>query len=148
MRPAAVVALHAPVAGLERAMTRLIKTPGFLPGAALQGIDIYGDHVFSEKTFAVTDEPARHYVSFTGENVHRLAGAAMRRRLVNALARNYPVLALTEKSTQIMDEITIAADLDLAAGKLDHAFVRAMIEAVYGIDGAELLAGGLCAYDS
>lgn len=145
MRPAPVVALHAPIAGFERAVTRLIETPGFLPGAALQGID--GDYIFSEKTFDVTDEPTRHYVSFTGENVHRLTGAAMRRRLVNALARNYPVLTITEKSRHIVDEITIAADLDLATGKLDHAFVRNLIEVVYGIDGGGPLASGPSAHD-
>ncbi|MBO9194844.1 AAA family ATPase [Rhizobium sp. 16-449-1b] len=144
-RPAPVVALHAPIAGFERAMTRMIETPGFLPGGALQGID--GDYIFSEKTFDVTDEPTRHYVSFTGENVHRLTGAAMRRRLVNALARNYPVVTITEKSTHIVDEITIAADLDLVTGKLDHAFVRSLIEVVYGTDGGELLAGGPNAHD-
>jgi hypothetical protein len=145
MRAAPIVALHAPIAGFERAVTCLIETPGFIPGNALDGID--GDYVFNERTFDATEDPSRRYVSFTGENIHRLTDTALRRRLVNALVRDYPVVAIAEKRKHIPPEIAIAADIDLTAGKLNHAFVGDMIEAVYGIEGGAPLDDRLGAHD-
>ncbi|SIR05184.1 hypothetical protein SAMN05880582_1064 [Rhizobium sp. RU20A] len=83
---APVVSLHAPVSGFERAMRRLIELPGFLPGATPSGID--GDYVYDDDSFVAAEGAGRPYIQFIGESVHRLTGAALQRRLVNALTRD------------------------------------------------------------
>ena len=146
-RSAPVVSLHAPVIGFERAMLRLIETPGFIPGSGTpNGVD--GDFVFNDQTFDVTEEVGRIFVQFVGENVHRLTGTGIKLRLLNALARDYPVVAIAEKRKHIPDEILVTADIDLASGWLDYPFVSNMIEALYGIEASDVLDTWLNAYDA
>nr|CAD6596152.1 ATP-binding protein [Rhizobium sp. Khangiran2] len=146
-RSAPVVSLHAPIIGFERAVLRLIETPGFIPGSATpNGVD--GDYVFNDQTFDVTEEVGRIFVQFVGENVHRLTGSGLKLRLLNALARDYPVVAIAEKRKHIPDEILMTADVDLATGWLDYPFVSSMIEALYGVEASAVLDTWLNAYDA
>lgn len=146
-RSAPVVSLHAPVIGFERAMLRLIETPGFIPGSGTPtGVD--GDYVFNDQTFDVTEEVGRIFVQFVGQNVHRLTGSGIKLRLLNALARDYPVVAIAEKRKHIPDEILMTADIDLATGWLDYPFVSSMIEALHGIEASDVLDTWLHAYDA
>lgn len=146
-RSAPVVSLHAPVIGFERAMLRLIETPGFVPGSGTpNGVD--GDYVFNDQTFDVTEEVGRIFVQFVGENVHRLTGSGLKLRLLNALARDYPVVAVAEKRKHIPDEILMTADIDIATGWLDYPFLSSMIEALHGIEASEVLDTWLNAYDA
>ena len=143
---APVVSLHAPMAGFEQAMRRLIEVPGFIPGGAPNGID--GDYVYDDSSFVGSESTGRTYIQFIGDNVRRIGGAALQRRLVNAMTRDYPVVAISEKSECIPSEITIAADIDLAAGRLDYAFVRTMIAAMHGASGIAALEQWPNAYDA
>lgn len=146
-RSAPVVSLHSPVIGFERAVLRLIETPGFIPGSGTpNGVD--GDYVFNDQTFDVTEEVGRIFVQFVGENVHRLTGSGLKLRLLNALARDYPVVAIAEKRKHIPDEILMTADIDLTTGRLDYPFVSSMIEALYGIEASCVLDTWLNAYDA
>jgi hypothetical protein len=143
---APVVSLHAPIAGFEQAMRRLIEVPGFIPGGAPNGID--GDYVYDDGSFVASEGAGRTYIQFIGDNVRRIGGAALQRRLVNALTRDYPVVAISEKSETIPSEITIAADIDLATGWLDYAFVSTMIEAMHGAAGIAALEQWSNGYDA
>ena len=143
---APVVSLHAPIAGFEQAMRRLIEVPGFIPGGALNGID--GDYVYDDSSFVGSESTGRTYIQFIGDNVRRIGGAALQRRLVNALTRDYPVVAISEKLGCIPSEITIAADIDLTTGRLDYAFVRTMIAAMHGASGIAALEQWPNAYDA
>lgn len=143
---APVVSLHAPMAGFEQAMRRLIEVPGFIPGGAPNGID--GDYVYDDSSFVGSESTGRTYIQFIGDNVRRVSGAALQRRLVNALTRDYPVVAISEKSECTPSEITIAADIDLATGWLDYAFVSTMIEAMHGTAGIAALEQWSHAYDA
>ncbi len=143
---APVVSLHAPMVGFEQAMRRLIEVPGFIPGGAPNGID--GDYVYDDSSFAGLQNSGRTYIQFIGDNVRRVSGTALQRRLVNALTRDYPVVAISQKSDTIPSEITIAADIDLATGWLDYAFVSTMIEAMHGTTGIAALEQWSNAYDS
>lgn len=143
---APVVSLHAPVPGFERAIRRLIELPGFLPGAAPSGID--GDYVYDDGSFAVAEGMGRPYIQFIGESIHRLTGATLQRRLVNALTRDYPVVAIGEKAEAIPSEISIAADIALVGGWLDYPFISMMLEAVYGDTGLAALTQWTNAYDA
>ena len=143
---APIVSLHAPISGFEQAMRRLIEVPGFIPGGAPNGID--GDYVYDDASFAASEGTARTYIQFIGDNVRRIGGAALQRRLVNALTRDYPVVAISEKSECIPSEIAIAADIDLATGRLDYAFIRTMIAAMHGASGIAALEQWPNAYDA
>ena len=143
---APVVSLHAPISGFEPAMRRLIEVPGFIPGGAPNGID--GDYVYDDSSFVGSESTGRTYIQFIGDNVRRIGGAALQRRLVNALTRDYPVVAISEKSECIPSEITIAADINLATGWLDYAFVSTMIEAMHGTAGIAALEQWSHAYDA
>ncbi|WP_322885295.1 ATP-binding protein [Sinorhizobium medicae] len=127
-------------------MRRLIELPGFIPGGALTGID--GDYVYDDSSFVGSESPGRTYIQFIGDNVRRIGGAALQRRLVNALTRDYPVVAISEKSECIPSEITIAADIALITGWLDYAFISTMIEAMHGASGIAALEQWRQAYDA
>ncbi|WP_320200367.1 hypothetical protein RMR16_013585 [Agrobacterium sp. rho-13.3] len=143
---APVVSLQAPIAGFEQAMRRLIETQGFIPGGALNGID--GEYVFDDGVFDGSAQSSRIYVQFMGQSVHRLTASALQRRLVNALTRDYPVVAIAERADQIPSDINIAADIDLTSGWLDYPFISAMIETVHGASGLEALQQWVKAYDA
>lgn len=143
---APVVSLHAPIAGFEQAMRRLIEAPGFIPGGAPNGID--GDYVYDDTSFAGSETSGRTYIQFIGDNARRIGGAALQRRLVNALTQDYPVVAISEKSECIPSEIAIAADINLSTGRLDYAFIRTMIEAMHGTAGIAALEQWSHAYDA
>jgi hypothetical protein len=143
---APVVSLHAPIAGFEQAMRRLIEVSGFIPGGAPNGID--GDYVYDDSSFVGSESTGRTYIQFIGDNVRRIGGPALQRRLVNALTRDYPVVAISEKSETIPSEIAIAADIDLATGWLDYAFVSTMVEVMHGASGIAALEQWSNAYDA
>lgn len=134
---APIVSLHAPISGFEPAMRRLIEVPGFIPGGAPIGID--GDYVYDDTSFAGLENSGRTYIQFIGDNARRIGGAALQRRLVNALTRDCPVVAISEKAECIPSEITIAADINLSTGWLDYAFISTMIEAMHGVAGVAAL---------
>jgi hypothetical protein len=142
---APVVSLHAPMAGFEQAMRRLIEVVGFIPGGAPNGID--GDYVYDDASFAASEGTGRTYIQFIGDNVRRIGGAALQRRLVNALTRDYPVVAISEKSDTIPSEINIAADIALTTGWLDYAFISTMVEVMHGAAGIAALEQWRQAYD-
>jgi hypothetical protein len=143
---APVVSLHAPIAGFEQAMRRLIETSGFVPGGALSGID--GEYVYDDVSFATGEPVGRTYIQFLGHSVQRITGASMQRRLMNALTRDNPVVAISEKIEHIPSEINISADIDLATGWLDFPFVSRMIEATHGPTGLAALEQWSKAYDA
>lgn len=143
---APVVSLHAPMAGFEQAMRRLIEVAGFIPGGAPNGID--GDYVYDDSSFVGSEITGRTYIQFIGDNVRRIGGAALQRRLVNALTRDYPVVAISEKSECIPSEITLAADINLSTGWLDYAFISTMVEVMHGTAGIAALEQWSNAYDA
>lgn len=143
---APVVSLHAPMAGFEQAMRRLIEVVGFIPGGTPNGID--GDYVYDDGSFVASEGAGRTYIQFIGDNVRRIGGAALQRRLVNALTRDYPVVAISEKSECIPSEITLAADINLSTGWLDYAFISTMVEVMHGTAGIAALEQWSNAYDA
>ena len=143
---APVVSLHAPIVGFEQAMRRLIETSGFVPGGALSGID--GEYVHDHASFAGSEGGGRTYIQFIGQSMRRVTSAALQRRLVNALTRDCPVVAIAEKADAIQSEISIAADINLAAGWLDYPFISRMIEVMHGATGIAALEQWPNAYDA
>ena len=143
---APIVSLHAPISGFEPAMRRLIEVPGFIAGGTPNGID--GDYFYDDASFAASEGTGRTYIQFIGDNVRRIGAKELQRRLVNALTRDYPVVAISEKSECIPSEITITADINLAAGWLDYAFISTMIEAMHGASGIAALKQWSHAYDA
>ncbi|MCZ8158814.1 MAG: ATP-binding protein [Rhizobiaceae bacterium] len=131
--PAPVIAMHAPIIGFEPAIRRLIEVPGFVPGGDLKGLD--GEYVYDDMTIAGDEGPGRTYVLLLGHLLRRVAGGNLQRRLLNALRRDYPVVAICEDAKGVPDEIAIAADINLTGGRLDYPFLVLMLEAVYGPTG-------------
>lgn len=81
--PAPVVSLHAPIAGFEQAMRRLIETSGFVPGGGLSGID--GEYVYDDVSFATAETVGRTYIQFLGHSVRRIDAAAPGERVDTGL---------------------------------------------------------------
>lgn len=143
--PAPVIALHAPIIGFEPAIRRLIEVPGFVPGGDLKGLD--GEYVYDDMTIAGDEGPGRTYVLLLGHLLRRVAGGNLQRRLLNALRRDYPVVAICEDAKGIPDEISIAADIKLEGGRLDYPCLVLMLEAIYGPGGRLPLDRWTNAYD-
>ncbi|UWU14065.1 ATP-binding protein [Rhizobium sullae] len=125
-----VVTLHAPLDGFERETLRLLEKSGLVPGGPFAIID--ADHMFDDNHFDVYEgEVRKRLVAFSGAGVHRVTGNALRRRMISALSRDFPILALAEKRSDIPSLLRISADLSLETGKLDRRFVADLIEVFY-----------------
>ena len=125
-----VVTLHAPLDGFEREMLRLLEKSGLVPGGPFAIID--ADHMFDDNHFDVYEgEVRKRLVVFSGAGVHRVTGNALRRRMISALSRDFPILAVAEKRSDIPSLLRISADLSLETGKLDRSFVADLIKVLY-----------------
>lgn len=125
-----VVTLHAPLDGFERDVLRLLEKSRLVPGAPFAIID--ADQMFDDNHFDVYEgEVRKRLVAFSGAGVHRVTGNALRRRMISALSRDFPILAIAEKRSDIPSLLRISADLSLETGKLDRRFVADLIEVLY-----------------
>ncbi|OCP37066.1 ATP-binding protein [Ensifer sp. LC163] len=125
-----VVTLHAPLAGFEREVLRLLEKSRLVPGGPFAIVE--SDLMFNDDHFDVVEGEARKRVmTFSGAGVHRVTGNALRRRMISALSRDFPILAIVEKRSDIPSLLRISADLSLETGKLDRRFVADLVEALY-----------------
>ncbi len=125
-----VVTLHAPLDGFEREVLRLLEKSGVVPDGPFAIIN--SDNMFNDDHFDVVEgERRRRLVVFPGAGVHRVAGNALRRRMISALSLNFPILAIAEKRSDIPALLCISADLSLETGKLDRRFVADLVEVLY-----------------
>ncbi|ODR88874.1 AAA family ATPase [Sinorhizobium alkalisoli] len=125
-----VVILHAPLDGFERETLRLVEKSRLVPGGPFAVID--ADHMFDDNHFDVYEgETRKRLVAFSGAGVHRVTGNALRRRMISALSRDFPILAIAEKRSDIPSLLRISADLSLETGKLDRRFVADLVEVLY-----------------
>ncbi|KAB1108492.1 ATP-binding protein [Neorhizobium galegae] len=125
-----VVTLHAPLDGFERETLRLLERSGLVPGGPFAIVD--ADHMFDDNHFDVYEgEVRKRLVVFSGAGVHRVTGNALRRRMIGALSRDFPILAIAEKRSDIPSLLRISADLSLETGKLDRSFVADLVEVLY-----------------
>ncbi len=125
-----VITLHAPLAGFEKEVLRLLEKSRLVPGGPFAVIE--SDHMFNDDHFDVLEaETRRRLMTFSGAGVHRVTGNALRRRMLSALSRDLSVLAIAEKRSDIPLLLQIAADLSLETGKLDRSFVADLVEVIY-----------------
>lgn len=125
-----VVTLHAPLAGFEGQVLRLLEKSRLVPGGPFAIVD--ADHMFNDDHFDVLEgEARRRLMTFSGAGVHRVTGNALRRRMLSALSRDLSILAIAEKRSDIPSLLQISADLSLETGKLDRRFVADLVEVIY-----------------
>ncbi|WP_425985294.1 AAA family ATPase [Ensifer sp. R-19] len=133
-----VVTLHAPLAGFEREVLRLLEKSRLVPGGPFAVIE--SDHMFNDDHFdALEAETRRRLMTFSGAGVHRVTGNALRRRMLSALSRDLAVLAIAEKRSDIPSLLQISADLSLEMGKLDRRFAADLVEVLYPGTAIEML---------
>ncbi len=129
-RVAPVITLHAPLDGFEREVLRLLEKSRLVPGGPFAIVE--ADHMFNDDYFDVVEgETRRRLMTFSGAGVHRVTGNALRRRMISALSRDFPILAIAEKQSDIPSLLHISADLSLETGKLDRRFVADLVEVLY-----------------
>jgi SpoVK/Ycf46/Vps4 family AAA+-type ATPase len=125
-----VVTLHAPLAGFEREVLRLLEKTRLVPGGPFAATE--SDHMYNDDHFdALEAEMRRRLMTFSGAGVHRVTGNALRRRMISALSRDLSILAIAEKRSDIPSLLQISADLSLETGKLDRRFVTNLVEVLY-----------------
>lgn len=133
-----VVTLHAPLAGFEGQVLRLLEKSLLVPGGPFGVIE--SDHMYNDDHFDVLEtETRRSLMTFSGAGVHRVTGNALRRRMLSALSRDLSVLAIAEKRSDIPSLLQISADLSLETGKLDRRFVADLVEVLYPDTAIEML---------
>ncbi len=133
-----VVTLHAPLAGFEGQVLRLLEKSRLVPGGPFAIVE--SDHMFNDDHFDVLEaEARRRLMTFSGAGMHRVTGNALRRRMLSALSRDLSVLAIAEKRSDIPSLLQIAADLSLETGKLDRRFVADLVEVLYPDETIETL---------
>ncbi|CAN7389744.1 ATP-binding protein [Pararhizobium sp. LjRoot255] len=139
-----VITLNAPLAGFEREVLRLLQTSGLVPGSPFAIVD--ADQMFDDSHFDIYEgESRKRLVVFQGEAAHRVTGKSLRRRVIGALSRDFPILTNAEKRSAIPAMLQISADLPLETGKLDRQFVGDLVEALYPgtlVDDEDLPADG------
>lgn len=125
-----VVTLHAPLDGFEREVLRLLEKSRLVPGGPLAIVE--SDLMYDDNHFDVVEgETRRRLMTFSGAGVHRVTGNALRRRMISALSRDFPILAIAEKQSDIPSLLRISADLSLETGKLDRRFIADLVEVLY-----------------
>ncbi|MGV1917691.1 AAA family ATPase [Rhizobium sp. 22-785-1] len=125
-----VVTLHAPLAGFEREVLRLLEKSRLVPSGPFAILQ--SDHMYDDNHFDVVEgETRRRLMTFSGAGVHRVTGNALRRRMISALSRDFPILAIAEKRSDIPSLLRISADLSLETGKLDRRFVADLVEVLH-----------------
>ena len=133
-----VVILHAPLAGFEREVLRLLEKTRLVPGGPFAATE--SDHMYNDDHFdALEAETRRRLMTFSGAGVHRVTGNALRRRMISALSRDLSILAIAEKRSDIPSLLQISADLSLETGKLDRRFVADLVEVLYPDEAIETL---------
>lgn len=133
-----VVTLHAPLDGFEREVLRLLEKSRLVPGGPFAIID--ADQMFDDNHFDVHEgEVRKRLMTFSGAGVHRVTGNALRRRMLSALSRGFPILAVAEKRSDIPSLLRISSDLSLETGKLDRSFVTDLVEVLYPEEAIEML---------
>lgn len=133
-----VITLHAPLAGFEGQVLRLLEKTRLVPGGPFAIVD--ADHMFNDDHFDVLEgEARRRLMTFSGAGVHRVTGKALRRRMLSALSHDLSILAIAEKRSDIPSLLQIAADLSLETGKLDRRFVTDLVEVLYSDEAIEML---------
>lgn len=133
-----VVTLHAPLAGFEREVLRLLEKSRLVPGGPFAIIE--ADLMYDDNHFDVVEgETRRRLMTFSGAGVHRVTGNALRRRMISALSRDFPILAIAEKRSDIPSLLRISADLSLETGKPDRRFVADLVEVLYPDEAIETL---------
>ncbi|UWM82141.1 ATP-binding protein [Rhizobium sp. SRDI969] len=133
-----VVTLHAPLDGFEREVLRLLEKSRLVPGSPFAIID--ADQMFDDNHFDVHEgEVRKRLMTFSGAGVHRVTGNALRRRMLSALSRGFPIFAVAEKRSDIPSLLRISADLSLETGKLDRSFVTDLVEVLYPREAIEML---------
>lgn len=133
-----VITLHAPLAGFEGQVLRLLEKSRLVPGGLFAIVD--ADHMFNDDHFDVLEgEARRRLMTFSGAGVHRVTGNALRRRMLSALSRDLSILAIAEKRSDIPSLLQISADLSLETGKLDRRFVTDLVKVLYPDEAIEML---------
>ncbi|WP_050816441.1 ATP-binding protein [Agrobacterium tumefaciens] len=125
-----VLTLYAPLDGFEREVLRLLEKSRLVPSGPFAIID--ADHMFDDNHFDVYEgEVRKRLVVFSGAGVHRVTGNALRRRMISAISRDFPILAIAEKRSDIPSLLRISADLSLETGRIDRRFVADLVKLLY-----------------
>ncbi|MDW9854068.1 AAA family ATPase [Sinorhizobium meliloti] len=134
-QPASVFSIHVQVEGFERALLALIEKTGLLPFGPYVGMA--ADFTFVEDMWAWGEgEAKRVFLHVLVSDDLRLNRPTMRRQLFRALAHGSPVLAVSETSQAIPDQIDLTCDVRLAGGGIDATLIADLLEAVYGHEAA------------
>lgn len=132
------ICIQSDVESFERHLMRLLEHTGLPPGDRLSFID--GGAPFRDCDLGLDDRgPYRPVMHMDGRDAARLTGPSLRRRMVDAAARDLPVLLTADDPERLPEQVLLAADLRLAITKPDRHILVDIIEAIYGVPAREEL---------
>lgn len=132
------ICIQSNVEGFERHLMRLLEHTGLLPGDGLSFID--GGAPFRDCDLGLDDRgPYRPVMHMDGRDAARLTGPSLRRRMVDAAARDLPVLLTADDPERLPDQVLLASDLRLVITKPSGELIADVVEAIYGVPAREEL---------
>lgn len=133
-----MIVLRSDIAGVQHQIVQLLSSTDLLPS----GRFAFGDGAasFSDSQFDFSEAgEGRRLVHFSARHLARLTPRSVRRRLVNAAARDLPVLTTAEGDHAVPEQAMLSADLHMRVASLDFSALNDITEAFHGKDASREL---------
>jgi hypothetical protein len=132
--PAPFIAIQSNIDGVEDQIVRLLEETGIAGGDGWSFADGGMGHD-REEYYRDDDKQGRRGVHYNSGGLSRITTSSMRRRLVNTLSRDMPILATSDRPDKVPDMIMFASDLILFVRRVDRTLIENIMTAIYGEPG-------------
>ncbi|MGR6431458.1 AAA family ATPase [Rhizobium sp. PAMB 3174] len=137
--PAPFVAIQSEIDGVEDQIVRLIEETGIAGGNGWNFANGGMGHDRGEY-YPDEDKEGRRAVHYDSHGLSRITSESMRRRLVNTLSRDMPILATSDRPDKLPDMIMLTSDLNLFIRRIDRTLIEDIVTVIYGEVGRAVFA--------
>ena len=126
-----IICVKSEIEAFERHFLRLAKHTGLLPGDRLALIE--GGVQFRVSDLELDDHrPYRSVIHLDGRDFIRLTSPSLSRRMVDAAARDLPVLVTADHLELLPDKVLLASDLTLVVPKPNLVLIEDVVDTIFG----------------
>ena len=129
--PAPFVSVQSEMKGAESQIVRLLEQTHLAgdPRWSFASGGIRYDHDDDHRDVDNGSRPAVHY---DGTSLLRVTAGSVRRRLVNALSRDMPILVTSDRPDKVPETLLVASDLSLFIRRVDRKLIEDIVIMLFG----------------